>query len=423
MKADYRLAIISLFWACAILGVMPFAVYRFLTGAYAVAALDAAVAISIFIVLVWAWRTGHTRGHGYVIAGIQNIGVMLSALLLGGSGLLWLYSVLLANFFLLPTRLAAVVAALEIAVLALHGGAFDSTSHMAAFVMSAMLLVMLAYILADWTGYQREQLEMLAAHDALTGLWNRRAMEQDLQKAIHVSDRTRADVGVAVLDIDRFKQVNDRHGHAAGDDVLVAFAELLRRSVRKVDGVYRMGGEEFLVLLPGADEDGLSIVTETLRAAIASELRGPEGYLTASIGAAALHIDLCAGDADPVLLAAAPPGGRPSPFRVDCMRDHHGSKTVSGPSGQLQFDPGHRCWLLRTPAARTGPSVLGVNGEAIHRLKRASLHMRPHGLQSRQLTHLVRVAGDRGGNECAAKNDPSEHDCPLEGRGICGGPS
>lgn len=287
MKADYQLAIISLFGVCAIVGVLPFAVYRFLTGAYAVAMLDAAAAVCMAAVLAAAWRTGSTRVPGYVLASIQNTAVMVSALLLGGTGQVWLYPVVFANFFLLPTRLAAAVAIIEIGVLAFYGSDFEGATHIASFVMSALLLVMLAYILAYWTRHQRQQLEMLAAHDALTGLGNRRAMERDLERAILVSNRSGSPVGIAIVDIDHYKQINDCHGHAVGDEVLVAFARRLRASARNVDGVYRMGGDEFLVLFPGATEEDLSIATDGICAAISSEVSGPEGFLTASIGAAA----------------------------------------------------------------------------------------------------------------------------------------
>jgi diguanylate cyclase (GGDEF)-like protein len=92
-----------------------------------------------------------------------------------------------------------------------------------------------------------------------------------------------------MIDIDHFKRVNDRHGHAAGDAVLVAFADLVRESVRKLDGVYRLGGEEFLVLLPGVTEDGLGKVATTLRTVVASRLATPDGTLTASLGTSMLR--------------------------------------------------------------------------------------------------------------------------------------
>lgn len=289
MQRDFQLAIISLFGVCTALGILPFAFYRWLTDAHAVAALDATIAAGISVVVVYAWRTGRTRGPGFFMAAINNAGALLSALMLGEAGLLWIYAVLMANFFLIPRRLAAVLSVLEVVGLAIHGGAFGSTSHTASFVASALLVSMLAFILAHWTAYQRDQLELLATHDALTGLGNRRAMEQDLQRAIITNERNRTPCGLAIVDIDHFKAVNDRHGHVAGDAVLVAFADLLRSSVRKIDGVYRFGGEEFLLLLPGADVEGLATATEALRANVAANSIGPEGKLTVSLGAASLR--------------------------------------------------------------------------------------------------------------------------------------
>lgn len=288
MQGNYQLAIISLFGVSVVLGVMPFAVFRFVTGAYGVAALDAAIAVGICAVVAYTWRSGHTRGPGWIMAGITNVGAVLSALMLGDDGLVWIYAVLMANFFLVPRRIALLLALLDIGGLSLHGGAFDDYAHMASFAMSSLVVTMLALILAHWTNFQRRQLEDLATHDALTGLGNRRAMEQDLQRALLLSDRTRFPCGLALVDIDHFKSINDQHGHAAGDATLVAFADLLRSSVRKVDSVYRFGGEEFLLLLPGADVAGLRAVTRTLRARIASSQLGPESNLTASLGAAML---------------------------------------------------------------------------------------------------------------------------------------
>ena len=289
MRGDYQLAIISLFGACAVLGLLPFAVYRLLSGAYIVALLDAAIAGGLALMVAAAWRTGRTRGPGLAMAAIINIGAVLSASLLGDVALFWVPAVLMANFFLMPQRIAALLAVLLVGGLALHGGTFNSTVHMASFGISSLLISTLAFILAHWTEHQRRQLELLATRDALTGLGNRRAMEQDLQQAILASRRTRAAYGLVIVDLDHFKHVNDRHGHAAGDEVLVEFAGLLRESVRQADGVYRFGGEEFLLLLPGADIAGLEIVVDTLRTRIAAHMRSPDGELTASLGAATLR--------------------------------------------------------------------------------------------------------------------------------------
>lgn len=91
----------------------------------------------------------------------------------------------------------------------------------------------------------------LASTDSLTGLCNRRMMECELDKALMRQNRTRTRIGVAFLDIDHFKQINDTHGHAAGDAVLVEFARRLKLAVRGTDLVARYAGDEFVVVFEG----------------------------------------------------------------------------------------------------------------------------------------------------------------------------
>lgn len=131
-----------------------------------------------------------------------------------------------------------------------------------------------------------------AATDALTGLANRRHAFAAFEQLIARCRRSGADLGVICLDLDLFKQVNDRHGHETGDRVLVETARLLTRSCRLGDVVARVGGEEFLLLLPDTDERGTLVVAERVRAVIA-ELSTPalSVPVTASLGATALRAD------------------------------------------------------------------------------------------------------------------------------------
>jgi diguanylate cyclase (GGDEF)-like protein len=104
----------------------------------------------------------------------------------------------------------------------------------------------------------------LAILDPLTGLYNRRYGEDCLRKEITRAERQNYDLAVIVLDLDRFKEINDRFGHAAGDIVLKEFANRLRRSIRACDVPVRIGGDEFLVVLPECPRENVHIILSRL---------------------------------------------------------------------------------------------------------------------------------------------------------------
>jgi len=110
------------------------------------------------------------------------------------------------------------------------------------------------------------QFQELAFRDPLTGLRNRRSFEERLEEECARVRRGRGyRFAVVVVDVDDFKAINDTLGHATGDRVLQAVAKLLRSSVREVDLCFRIGGDEFAVILPDTDDDGAQVVLQRLR--------------------------------------------------------------------------------------------------------------------------------------------------------------
>lgn len=291
LRNDFQFAIITLFGACAIVGIAPFAVYRFVTGNALAGAVDSAIVLSIVAALVHAWRSGSTRVAAWFIVVTASVGCTAITFLLGRPGLLWMYVGVLANFLLIRPWQAALVTAVALAVVVIHGRGFASTMEMATFVISLSVVALFAFIFAYRSEQQRHQLQMLARHDPLTGAGNRRSMEEELQVAIEAARRDRKPCGLAILDLDHFKQVNDRDGHAAGDQVLIAFVGLVRDATRKIDRLFRYGGEEFVLLLPGADNVALRTITENLRLCIGQSLRSGSETITVSVGATALDPD------------------------------------------------------------------------------------------------------------------------------------
>ena len=135
----------------------------------------------------------------------------------------------------------------------------------------------------------QELLRVQATRDFLTGLWNRAAILDLLEKELSRSRREGAPVGLVFVDLDHFKQINDTYGHQAGDTVLRAASEKMRAIMRPYDLVGRYGGEEFLIVLPGCDEANLRKLCERLRAILADtsiEYEKKTISWTVSIGAA-----------------------------------------------------------------------------------------------------------------------------------------
>jgi diguanylate cyclase (GGDEF)-like protein len=157
-----------------------------------------------------------------------------------------------------------------------------------AFAVTGLVVGLFAYIFAHRTERQRMQLEQLVTRDALTSTANRRAMEQELPIAIAASRRHDTRTSLAVLDIDHFKRINDGHGHEAGDRVLVDFARVISATTRRGDRLFRYGGEEFVLLLPGIDATALPVLCETLRERVAEQIEIGGRRVTVSIGAAEL---------------------------------------------------------------------------------------------------------------------------------------
>ncbi|MGH7254198.1 MAG: diguanylate cyclase, partial [Nitrospirales bacterium] len=114
----------------------------------------------------------------------------------------------------------------------------------------------------------REALQKLSVRDSLTGLFNRRYMEESLERELSRAQRTRRSLGVIMVDLDHFKRVNDRHGHDAGDVVLREVASFLQRTSRKGDIACRYGGEEFILILPEATKEGTLQRARQLRQAV-----------------------------------------------------------------------------------------------------------------------------------------------------------
>jgi len=139
-----------------------------------------------------------------------------------------------------------------------------------------LLLISLLMDISERTRAERavqvlqEELREQSTHDALTGLYNRRFLEESFSRELLLAERAGHPVSVIMGDLDHFKTVNDRDGHLAGDEVLRVFGTLMKYNARASDIICRYGGEEFLLVLPGMTEEGAIERAEQVRRAMAS---------------------------------------------------------------------------------------------------------------------------------------------------------
>ncbi|HUG24479.1 GGDEF domain-containing protein [Piscinibacter sp.] len=286
---DFQLAIITLFGVLAALGIAPFAVYRFVTGSFWIGVLDTGIVVCILSAVVYAWHSGKTARVGLILACVNTTGTVLATALLGYPGLFWAYPTLLANYLLVDRKKAVAATAIALTALVLLGRGFDSTLQTILFVVTAAIVSLFAFIFAYRTEVQRQQLEAAAALDALTGANNRRVLDDELQIAVEKLARHGAPAAVLMFDLDHFKVINDRHGHAVGDKVLIEFSALIRASTRQVDRFFRYGGEEFVLLLSPTSTASLGTLADKLVRTVAAKLRCAGEPVTVSVGGATLR--------------------------------------------------------------------------------------------------------------------------------------
>ncbi|MEA2124058.1 MAG: two-component system, cell cycle response regulator [Solirubrobacteraceae bacterium] len=243
-----------------------------------------ALAVMIVIVLLGAWRLERRRSPElWVFAStVVNIQVMvaLGTVMTGGPRTFLACMIAMpvvmvgARFSRRGLAVGAPVSALLIVASTVGVDPSYVVAHPESLAVPLALVICIVAYMSPIVAYDVRH----RAHstlDELNGLLNRRALEPRFAEVAEQAVLSGQPVSVVVADIDHFKSVNDGHGHAVGDTVLREVAFAMRRNLRTFELLYRLGGEEFLLLLPGADAGDAAEVAEKLRAAIES-LR-PEG--------------------------------------------------------------------------------------------------------------------------------------------------
>jgi len=283
-KATLGVAVAALFL------LTPFSVNNFIQGRYVLGAGSLAI-VAILAANAWSIRRMRDYSSLTLLALVPAVlfFLVLSLRSQGIVGALWCYPAVISFYFMLPER-KAWVANVALLVVAVPQAWVVLETPLAARVAATLLAVsVFSAIFVRVIIDQQLKLQALASTDPLTGLSNRTLLRATLEQAIQQNGRTSTPMTLLALDLDRFKAINDTLGHDAGDTVLRRVGELLQRRMRRVDKVFRLGGEEFLALLYGTDAENGQQVAEELRGAVASLDLLPNKPVTVSIGVATLQ--------------------------------------------------------------------------------------------------------------------------------------
>jgi diguanylate cyclase (GGDEF)-like protein len=237
------------------------------------------------------------------LEGTIEIRYLWSLLMLAGAvfcGALFFFvdEVLVTRIASLSSDIAKVTVSGDLA-LRLNADGRDELSDLARAVNSMLTAIQKAK--AELLQAQ-ESLRFHAEHDALTGVLNRRAIRDVLRKELARCRRDKNTLGIILADLDHFKKINDHHGHAAGDTVLVTAVQRISSMLRSYDSLGRYGGEEFLLIAPGCDLALAQKLAERIRSAIGDEaidLGEDAAKVSVSLG-----VTLGTADSDPEFLVA-----------------------------------------------------------------------------------------------------------------------
>lgn len=285
-KATLRLAVTSLAF------MIPFTAVHFVMGRYL---LGGACLAIVFSLGANSWVSAKGRYSPkltlFVLLPVVLVSLGLSFQLQGVVGALWCFPAIIVFYFMLPERLAWVSSSAIIGLAVPAGLAVLPGAVVARLAATLAAVSVFSAIFVRIIGAQQRELREQALTDPLTGLSNRTHLTSSLQQAVERHRRSGTPMAILTVDLDHFKNVNDTLGHDAGDRLLKSVGQLLQGGVRRSDQVFRLGGEEFLVVLYATNLGSARSVAEKTRQAIAEIAVLPARRVTASIGVAELQRD------------------------------------------------------------------------------------------------------------------------------------
>jgi len=282
--ASYIARVVLPVGIAALILVTPFAINNFLKGRILVGIAIVLVQV-LLLIDVLALSRGRKPPFHYGLVVVPMIVAMLAAVFHQGIlGALWGYPIVLICYFVLSRRVAFLFSLGILAVLTFAVAIWIEPALAVRMFATLLLTIAMINIVLNLIDELHDALVQQAITDPLTSAFNRRHMNQSIELIVEQGRRHPPNNTLLMMDIDHFKQINDRFGHDAGDDVLRRVVQTIRGRMRKVDLLFRIGGEEFILLLFDADVTQAAVVADDIRRRVEAAELLPGQPVTISIG-------------------------------------------------------------------------------------------------------------------------------------------
>jgi diguanylate cyclase (GGDEF)-like protein len=284
LMSAYRERVIRTLMIIAVIFFLPFAIYSFVKG---YVTLGIFISVLYIILAVDAYANFRDRPLPIPLQWIivPVVPTITYAVYLEGFGpALWSYPAMILFYFILARWEANLFAVIMIGVLSPMVYRQEPRSISIRFIVTMMVTTIFSNLLINIISGLQQKLMDQSIVDPLTQAFNRRQMDTVLDLAIERNNRTETHATICIFDVDHFKRVNDAFGHAAGDTVLKGLVSLVKQRMRKLDVLFRIGGEEFLLYLPDTKEEDAVKLAEQMRQLIAESKLIEDHKVTVSIG-------------------------------------------------------------------------------------------------------------------------------------------
>lgn len=263
----------------------PFTINNFMQGRYLLGFFTSCILILCCMNAWFGFQQKYHAGlNSFAIAPILSLAIVIAVYELGVAGSYWVSLGVISFYFILPERRAWIANVVFVGVVFPIAWKILEPELAVRFFAVTLGVSFFALISIHEIYKQHYKLRELAITDNLTGLYNRSQLQHSLEQAIHQSGRTKTAMTLIMLDLDYFKVINDELGHDVGDVALKSLGAFLKKRFRASDMVFRIGGEEFLVLLHNSDHASSMEIAEELRRKIEGLPLTLERIITASLG-------------------------------------------------------------------------------------------------------------------------------------------